>query len=168
MPIAQPQVCSRSALSVDGVSDMVTLRHFAPEDAESVRSRLYPDMTLEQIREMIAEWNTGSYQGRYFEMFAVLAGGRIAGCVSLLGQSRSMASAGIEIFPEERKKGFASEAYALILKRASEKGYRLIMDQVRPDNLASVRLHEKLGFESDEKIYRNRKGHDVLIFVKPL
>ena len=42
------------------------------------------------------------------------------------------------------------------------------MDQVRPDNLASVRLHEKLGFESDEKIYRNRKGHDVLIFVKPL
>ena len=147
---------------------MVTLRHFLPEDARSVRNNLYPDMTEAQIRDMIADWNTCLWKGRYFEMFAVVSAQRTVGCVSLYEHTRSIASAGVEIFRTERRKGFASEAYPLLLAHAAQKGYKVILDQVSTDNPASIRLHEKLGFEKDDSIYINRRGHDVFLYLKLL
>ena len=147
---------------------MVTLRHFLPEDARSVRNNLYPDMTEAQIRDMIADWNTCLWKGRYFEMFAVVSDQRIVGCVSLYEHSRSMVSAGAEIYRTERRKGYASEAYCLLMAHAARKGYRLVLDQVSTDNPASIRLHEKLGFEKDDSIYINRRGHDVFLYLKLL
>ena len=44
------------------------------------------------------------------------------------------------------------------MQYAAEKGYRIILDQVRKDNPASIRVHEKLGFESDGYIYQNQKN----------
>ncbi len=73
------------------------------------------------VRDLITEWNSCIYQGRYFEMFAVESGSRIVGYVSLYEKSRSVASAGVEIFPEERGKGFASVAMIDLLKYAAEK-----------------------------------------------
>ena len=42
-----------------------------------------------------------------------------------------------------------------MLEYAAKKGYKIILDQVRKDNLASIRLHKKLGFESDGYVYLN-------------
>ena len=147
---------------------MVTLRHFEREDVESIRKHLYPDMEIDQIRDMISAWNSGVYEGRYFEMFAVLSDGRLVGCVSLYEQSPHMVSAGAEIVAGERGKGYAPKALALLEEQAAEKGYHLIMDQVRTDNAASIRLHEKCGFESDKTVYRNRRNHEVYLYIKPL
>ncbi len=147
---------------------MITLRHFSMEDAGSVHDGLYPDMKESDIMKMLTEWNSCLYQGRYAEMFAVLSDGRIVGYVSLYERSRSVASAGVEIWPGERGKGFASEAMAALLTVAAEKGYRLILDQVLRSNQASIRLHEKLGFECDGYIYRNRNGHEVFLYTKLL
>ena len=57
---------------------------------------------------------------------------------------------------------------AALIERAAEAGYRTLADQVRADNRASIRLHEKLGFESDGTVCLNRKRHEVLLFIKPL
>ena len=147
---------------------MVTLRHFSPEDVEFLQKSMYPDMTSSEITEMIAEWNSCVCQGRCFEMFAILSDQRIVGSVSLYEHSRSVASAGIEILETERKKGFASETLTLLSKHAAEKGYRVLLDQIRADNQASIRLHEKLGFESDGYVYRNQRGHEVVLYLKVL
>ena len=56
----------------------------------------------------------------------------------------------------------------ILLKEAAEKGYRIIQQQVRTTNTASIRLHEKLGFETDGYIYKNKHDHDVLIYLKAL
>ena len=45
----------------------------------------------------------------------------------------------------------------LLFGRASGLGYRILVDQVREDNAASIGLHEKLGFESDRYAYKNKK-----------
>ena len=45
---------------------------------------------------------------------------------------------------------------------------RILLDQVRRDNAASIRLHEKLGFETDGYGYRNQKGREVVLYLKPL
>ena len=147
---------------------MIVLRHFEQKDVESIHNSLYPDLSETDIREMIAEWNSYVYQGRYFEMFAVLSDNRIVGYGSISEKGRNIASAGIEIYSEERGKGFGSDAMAALLEKEKKKGYRIILDQVRKDNQASIRLHENLGFDSDGYVYRNRKNNEVLLYLKVL
>ncbi len=147
---------------------MIGLRHFCREDAETVRSKTVPEMHPDEVEGMIADWNAGVFEGRYFEMFAVTKDGRIVGSASVAERSQSAVSFGIEIFPEEQGKGIAPEAMRLLSEQAKEKGYRAVLDQVRTDNAASIRLHEKAGFESDGYAYRNRRGHEVVLYLKLL
>ncbi|GEM_PF-6637193 len=56
----------------------------------------------------------------------------------------------------------------LLFGRASGLGYRILVDQVREDNAASIGLHEKLGFESDRYAYKNKKDRNVFIYIKVL
>lgn len=146
----------------------VSIRRFAREDAEELRRRLYPDTELSEVSEMIEEWNSGACGGRAFDAFAIVSEGRIVGYVSLCEQSRSIASAGIEVAGEERRRGAATEALSQLMRYAKEKGCGIILDQVRRDNAASIRLHEKLGFETDGYVYRNKRDHEVLLYLKRL
>ena len=147
---------------------MLSLRSFMRDDAELLQEKQYPDMSLGELEALIDEWNRGSYQGRLFEMLAVVADGAVVGCVSLLARSRSVVSLGVDIFPAERRKGFAGAALRLMLARAAALGFRIAQTQVRTDNAASRALHEKLGFESDGYVYKNAKGRDVVIYLMPI
>ena len=54
---------------------------------------------------------------------------------------------GWTVFPKHRRKGYATEtALALMGWAASEHGIRRFVSATTPDNLASLRVHEKLGF----------------------
>ncbi len=150
------------------MSEAVFLRRFHPEDAEPVQRLMYPDMTVNEAERLIAEWEKPEFEGRYFEMLAVICGERIAGSASVTGRGKATASLGIELFEDERGKGIASKAMPLLMRLAAEKGYSVILDQVRKDNAASIALHERLGFESDGYVYVNKRGREVLIFVKPI
>ena len=108
------------------------------------------------------------YGGNPFEMYAVTSGGRIVGSISLYGRDCGMASLGPEIFSSDRRNGYAAEAMKLLAERAAGMGYRILMDQVRSDNAASIALHEKLGFGTDGAVYRNSRGRDVIIYVMAL
>ncbi len=147
---------------------MITLRHFSRQDAETVRERLYPDADAGEAAGLIDEWNAGVWQGRPFGMFAVLSEGRLVGQASLLEHSPSVVSAGIEICGAERNRGLGTGALAALISLAREKGYRVMMNQVRADNRASIRMHEGLGFESDGYVYRNRQDREVILFIMPL
>ena len=147
---------------------MVVLRHFLEQDAGFICGNVYPDLTIDGAAAMIREWNSGVHQGKYFEMFAVLSGDDIVGYASLLEHSHSTVSAGIEILITDQNKGFGAQTLATLIDLAVSKGYRIMFDQVRADNLASIRLHEKLGFESDKYIYRNRKNKEIILYIKPL
>ena len=147
---------------------MITIRRFIHEDAESLQNILYPEMSLGDISDMIDEWSTCVCRGRVFEMFAIISDEKIVGSVSLYEHSKSVASLGAEVITEERCKGAASEAVSLLLHYAAKKHYRIILDQVRKDNTASIRLHEKLGFESDGYVYRNQRDQEVVLYLKSL
>ncbi len=145
---------------------MVTLRHFTRDDADTIQEMMYPSISREEIDQVLGEWTELSYQGKYFEMLAVESDGRIVGNISLFEQREHIASIGIEIFPSERRNGFAAEAMTLLCKKASGLGYEIIVDEIRADNTASLKLHEKLGFESSNHIYRNSKGHEAVRYFK--
>ena len=147
---------------------MITLRHFTENDAELLQANQLYNKSKEEILSLINEWKTNSYNGKYFEMFAVVNDTTIVGSISLYEHSTSVASIGVEIFADQRRHGYAADAMRLLLIYAREKGYKIIQQQVRTDNRSSIRLHEKLGFETDGYVYVNKKGHDIILYLKAL
>ena len=55
----------------------------------------------------------------------------------------------------------------LAYEYAKKQGYRIATAQIRKDNFASIRLHEKLGFILDCEMI-NKRGHEVFIYLKAL
>jgi len=147
---------------------MIKLRNFINDDAAVLQQSVYPNMPVEQIKEMIANWDKKEFQDRYFEMFAVLDDEEIVGTISLYQHSKQVISIGPEVFSDYRRKGFAKEAMRLASDVARNKGYKIVCQQIRTDNVASIALHQSLGFETDGYVYTNRKGREVLIYLKAL
>ena len=77
---------------------MVHLRNFCMEDASTLYGQNRFQMSLDAIQDMISEWNTKTWNNRYFEMFAVTNGREIIGRLSLYEHSGSVVSIGPEIF----------------------------------------------------------------------
>ncbi len=144
---------------------MISLRPFTENDAFTIQRKQYPDMSLADIQAMIAEWKTRTWRNRYFEILAITEDDRIVGSVSLYEHSGSVASLGVEVYPDERRKGYASEGMKLMMDHAGKLGYRILQDQVQTENLPSIALHNRLGFETDGYVYRNAKGKDVLLYL---
>ena len=145
---------------------MICLRNFVLSDSELISSRF--SISLEEANSMIEKWNSGLFNGSFFEMFAVQNAdvGSIVGTISLYERSKSIISIGPEIFNDYRQRGFGKAAVTEAIKIAEQKNYKVVLQQIRTDNKASIRLHESLGFESDTNIYKNRKGNDVYIYLK--
>ena len=101
-------------------------------------------------------------------MFAIVKDEEIVGRISLYQHSANVISCGPEIFEGYCRQGFAKEAMLLAMDIAKSSGYKVVMQQIRADNVASVALHNSLGFETDGYVYRNQKGNEVLIYIKVL
>lgn len=144
---------------------MISLRRFTEQDASLIQQKQYTDMRISDIQELIAAWETNTCQGRHFEMYAIAVNDATVGSASLYEHTKSTVSIGIEVYPDERGKGYASEGMRLILNRARILGYRIVQDQVRADNESSIALHNSLGFETDGYLYKNAQGRDVLLYL---
>ena len=144
---------------------MISIRHFTEHDAIIIQQKQYTETSITDIYEMITEWESNTYQGKYFEMFAIIADDAIVGSASLYEHSKSIVSIGVEVYPDQRRKGYAAEGMCLIMNHARDLGYRIIQDQVRTDNQASIALHKSLEFETDGYVFKNAKDKDVLLYL---
>ena len=146
---------------------MITFRNFIKEDALILQKEI-SSMSIEQIEQMICEWNQKRVNDKYFEMFAILYDINVVGTISLYQHSSQVISIGPEIFASYRKKGFAKQAMIYACNLAKEKGYKIVSQQIRINNTASIALHLSLGFETNGLIYTNEKGNQVAIYLKSL
>jgi RimJ/RimL family protein N-acetyltransferase len=144
---------------------MISIRHFTEHDAIIIQQKQYTETSITDIYEMITEWESNTYQGKYFEMFAIIADDAIVGSASLYEHSKNVVSIGVEVYPDQRRKGYAAEGMRLIMNHARDLGYRIIQDQVRTDNQASIALHNSLEFETDGYVFKNAKDKDVLLYL---
>ena len=122
------------------------LRSFNASDCAFLMSHYNPNLTTDESKALIDEWNQKSYQGAYFEMFAIVHGTAPAGWISLYAHDEITISAGMEVIESARGKGLAAAALAQALNHAKMCGYTTATAQVRKNNAASLRLHEKCGF----------------------
>ena len=146
---------------------MITIRSFTEGDSLSLKQLHYRDCDEDKIKSIIAEWGRKEYQGKYFEMFAVVDDESLVGQVSIYEHSKNIVSLGVEIYPEYRRNGFAHSSSGLVLDYAKNRGYKIAVSQVRIDNAASLALHRKLGFEIDHD-YVNKKGNKVFFLIMSL
>ena len=146
----------------------MTLRNFLDGDAPIFREKHSKHLSIDEIQELFRKWNVKEYVGKYFEMFAIVKGEDIVGRISLYQHSENVISCGPEMFKGYCRQGFAKEAMLLAMDIAKSKGYKVVMQQIRTDNVASVALHNSLGFETDGYVYRNKKENGVLIYIKVL
>ena len=147
---------------------MIHLTNFKKEDASELQQYGYLDLSTAQVEALICDWNKKQFNGKYFEMFAIVSDEKIVGTVSLYQHSSEVVSIGPEIFYEYRKKGFAKEAMICACEIAKEKGFKIVSQQIRINNAASIALHRSLGFETNELVYINAKGNQVTIYLKCL
>ena len=144
---------------------MVSLREFTKEDAFTLQKELWKESSIEEVEGLICEWSFHSFNGKYFEMFAIVVDEKIVGYISLYEHSKSVVSFGVEVFENMRQKGFAAAGFKLAIEVARKRGYKAVQNQVRTNNFASLALHRSVGFETDEYVYKNAKGKDVYLFI---
>lgn len=147
---------------------MVKLRNFLNSDAIIYQEKHGKHLPVEEIKNLFQQWNKKEYEGKYFEMFAIVKDEDIVGRISLYHHSANVISCGPEIFDGYCRQGFAKEAMMHVMTIARSKGYKIVLQQIRVDNDASIALHNRLGFETDGYVYRNKKGSEVLIYIKVL
>ena len=147
---------------------MILLRNFRKEDAFELKKYGYSNLSTEQVETLIYDWDKKQFNGKYFEMYAIVSDEKIVGSVSLYQHSSEVVSIGPEIFCEYRRNGFAKEAMIRAFQIAKEKGFKIVSQQIRTNNVASIALHRSLGFETSEPIFTNAKGNQVSIYLKSL
>ena len=147
---------------------MIVLRNFTKADAFALQRIKHPNLSIEQIEALIHEWNLKQVNSKYFEMFAILSDENIVGAISLYQHSAEVISIGPEIFKPYRQKGLAKEAMICACTKAKEKGYKIVFQQIRTNNVASIALNSSLGFETNGLTYTNSKGNRVAIHLKSL
>ncbi len=147
---------------------MIALRHFRCSDAAALQQFLYSNMSITEIQSMIFDWNKCEHQGKYFEMFAITHNGNIVGAVSLSEISENVISIGPDVFSSYQRHGFGKKAMNIALEIAKDRGYKIILQQVRSNNIPSIALHKSLGFETNKYTYINKKGNEVFLFLKAL
>lgn len=147
---------------------MIFLRNFKKEDASELREYGYSDLSTEQVEALICDWNKKQINGKYFEMYAIVSDEKIVGTISLYQHSSEVVSIGPEIFCEYRRKGFAKEAMICACQMAKERRFKIVSQQIRTNNAASIALHRSLGFETSEFVFTNAKGNQIFIYLKCL
>ncbi len=144
---------------------MITLRNFTQADA-AVLVQHKACSSADEAEMLIEEWSRKSFDGKRFEMFAVVTREEIVGMISIWERSEGIVSIGPEIFAPYRKQGYGKGALELCVNLAKEHGYKVVVQQIRENNAASRALHASLGFETDGNLLHNRHGNTVLIYVK--
>ncbi|MBO4979005.1 MAG: GNAT family N-acetyltransferase [Clostridia bacterium] len=147
---------------------MIFLRNIKKEDASELREHGYSNLSTEQVEALICDWDKKQFNGKYFEMYAIVYNEKIVGTISLYQQSSEVVSIGPEVFCKYRRKGFAKEAMICACQMAKEKGFKIVSQQIQTNNAASIALHRSLGFETNELIFTNAKGNQVSIYLKCL
>ena len=71
----------------------------------------------------------------------------------------------IAVTPELRGKGFGAKIFSELIKAVKKRGAKAITLEVRPSNIAAVRLYEKFGLKSvgQRKNYYTNPTEDALI-----
>lgn len=111
-------------------------------------------------------WNKRNYADHGFGLWVIEThGGRFVGDCGLTIQDVEGApfvEVGYHVHPTLRSQGLATEAAAAVREAARSADVKHLVAIVRPDNLPSQRVAEKVGLRLERQVFKN--GADALVF----
>ncbi len=147
-----------AALMLALLNDPAFIRHIADRGVR----------TLDQARDYLRNGALRSYAQHGFGMYAIRhrdTGVLIGNCGLVRREGLDGPDLGYALLPEHAGQGFAYEAARAVIADAAN---RLALGRlhaiVNPDNLASIALLQKLGFEFDRMIVLPAIEHAVDLF----
>jgi RimJ/RimL family protein N-acetyltransferase len=91
---------------------------------------------------------TGSIQSRYSLLMVLTVGATIVGFARLLpGEQDAVGDVGIAILPAFRGRGWGTQLLGQLVERSSKMRYKTLTGTILADNLRSIALFRKLGFQ---------------------
>ncbi|OFX02540.1 MAG: GNAT family N-acetyltransferase [Alphaproteobacteria bacterium RIFCSPHIGHO2_12_FULL_63_12] len=123
--------------------------------------------TVEETIENLKRWTTGLEDASW--AVCESDGGPALGRIALIARGRDIFEAACMIVPAARGKNLAARALAIVIDEAFERrGARRVFADVDPDNIASLRVFERLGFQREGVLRGNWSTHigerDSVIF----
>lgn len=146
---------------------MIQLKPITYDNINDFKGTDYDTMSFEQRQNMIEESINKIHNGVYFEFLVVYNNHTVIGFMNLYAHSTHIISCAPTIRESFKRNGFGLLAETMALEYAKEKGYTIAVGGVDDNNVASIALHEKLGFEMDRK-YLNEQGRTIRIYIKAL
>ena len=147
----------------------IKLRAIEPSDAgvffewnqDSEMSRnldfVWPPTSLEFVRQWLEKKASERPEGDLLHLVMENDQGQVVGSISTHRCDRRTGtfSYGLNVRPEHQRQGYASEAIVLVLRYFFEElRYQKAWTHVHSDNIASIRLHERLGFQLEGRLRR--------------
>ena len=142
------------------------LRPIAKSDIKLLDKFSYGTMSEQEKQKMIEESVSKMHEGKYFELFLVFQNAKCIGIMNVFEHTECIVSVAPEILESERHKGYGFESLIAVLSLMYEKDYTIAVADVAIDNTASVKLHEKLGFER-ERTYQ-KVGKEFALYIRTL
>lgn len=146
---------------------MLKLQEIKKQDRDTLKGTTYESMANDEWEKLIFESSSHLHDNRYFELFKVIDGNTVIGFMNLYAHSLHIISCGPEIKPQYRKQGYAYQAESLALEASKALGYTIAVAYIKETNIASIRLHEKLGFEQDIT-FVNAHKKEMRLYIKAL
>jgi RimJ/RimL family protein N-acetyltransferase len=147
-----------AALMLELLNDPAFIRHIADRGVR----------TLEQAREYLRNGALRSYAGHGFGMYAIQrkdTDALIGNCGLVSREGLDGPDLGYALLPAHAGQGFACEAAQAVIADASTRlGITCLRAIVNPDNVASIGLLQKLGFEFDRMIVLPPIAHALDLF----
>lgn len=162
-------------------TDRLVLRRLSAADAEFIRElvnepswlRFIGDRgvrTVEDAREYIARGPAASYERFGFGLYLTESkeGGVPAGICGLVKrESLEDVDLGFAFLPRFWGRGYAYESAAAVLEYArSALGLKRLVAVTAPDNHASIRLLEKLGFRFERMVRLSADDEEIKLFAR--
>ena len=114
--------------------------------------------TIAETVALMREWNKGFEETTWAIVEA--PDGPALGRIALIPRGRDIFEAACMVCPAGRGRNLAARALAIAIDEAFEKrGARRIFADVDPDNIASLRVFERLGFMREGVARANWKTH---------
>ena len=143
----------------------ISLKEIGFDDLDCFNDTEYSALTEEKRKELVEHSKNSQHQGKYFKFYLIIYQERIVGFLNVCDLSRSAFSIAPEIKKEFRRKGFCEIALTIAFNIQKLRGKKLAIASIREDNVASIKLHEKLGFEL-VKDYYSKSGKPMKEYVK--
>lgn len=148
MPLLRDPLGAFVLRPLDPVRDAAAL-HAIWGDEDSCRYLPFPAFgSVEKTLAALTKWTRGAESTSWAVAFGESE--KALGRVALFTSGRDVWEAACMIAPEGRGKNLAARALALAIDYVFDvKAARRIFADIDPDNLASIRTFEKLGFERE-------------------